>query len=232
MLHLQFACSNFHSACSICSSRALISIPRALFAVRVLYFPLRVLHLQFACSNFHSACSICSSHALISIGNSLAIPPLLPCSICSSHALISIPRALFAVRTLYFHFRALHLQFACSTFSFACSICSSHGLFSFSRALFAVRVFYLQLACFLQFACCIFSSSSIFYAACSICSSHALVSFYVRQLQLARFNVLAFPFTARALDRAICALLYLHVTLCCGLWHMNKALRLKWLQHG
>ena len=168
-----------------------------------------MLYLQFARSNFHSACSICSSHALI-----------------------SIPRALFAVRTLYFHFRALHLQFACSTFSFACSICSSHGLFSFSRALFAVRVFYLQLACFLQFACCIFSSSSIFYAACSICSSHALVSFYVRQLQLARFNVFAFSFTARALDRAICALLYLHVTLCCGLWHMNKALRLKWLQHG
>ena len=209
MLHLQFACSNFHSACSICSSHALISIPRALFAVRVLYFPLRVLHLQFVCSNFHSACSICSSHALI-----------------------SIPRALFAVRTLYFHFRALYLQFARSTFSFACSICSSNGLFSFLRALFAVRVFYLQLACFLQFACCIFSSSSIFYAACSICSLHALVSFYVRQLQLARFNVLAFSFTARALDRAICTLLYLHVTLCCGLWHMNKALRLKWLQHG
>ena len=56
--------------------------------------------------------------------------------------------------------------------------------------------------------------------------------FHVLQLQLVRFNILAFSYTALALDRTIRALLFLHVTLCCGLWHMNKALRLKWLQHG
>ena len=172
MLYLQFGCSSFHSACSICSSGAPVSIPRALFAVRTLYFHFRALYLQFACSTFSFARSICSSYALI-----------------------SIPRALFAVRTLYFLFCVLYFQFVCSIFSFTWSICSS-------RAPFAARMLWFP--------------------------------FHVLQLQLARFNILAFCFTAPALDRAIRALMFLHVILCCGLcmWHMNKALRLKWLQHG
>ena len=121
--HLQFASSNFHSACSICSSHALFSFSRALFAVRVLYFQFRALHLQFVRSNFDSTCSIYSSHALF-----------------------SLLRALFSVRVLYFQFRVvylqfawsicssnsifrvLHLQLACFGFLFTCSSCNSHVL--------------------------------------------------------------------------------------------------------
>ena len=168
--HLQFASSNFHSACSICSSHALFSFSRALFAVRVLYFQFRALHLQFVRSNFDSTCFICSSHALF-----------------------SLLRALFSVRVLYFQFRVVYLQFACS-------ICGLNSIF---------RVLHLQLAC------------SGFLFTCSSCNSHVLIfSHFVLQLP--------------ALDRAIRALLFLHVILCCGLcmWHMNKVLRLKWLQHG
>ena len=147
------ACSIYMFACSN-------SIPRALFAVRVLQFPFRVLYLQFGCSNFHSVCSIFS----------------FACTICSSQALISIPRALFAVCTLYFHFRALfavrvlyfqfhalHLQFVRCNFDSTCSICSSHALFSLLRALFSVSR-------------ALFAVRTLF-SACSICSSHALVSF-------------------------------------------------------
>ena len=86
--HLQFASSNFHSACSICNSHAPFSFSRALFAVRVLYFQFRALHLQFVRSNFDSTCSICSSHALFSL----------------LRALFSVSRGLFAVRVLYLQF--------------------------------------------------------------------------------------------------------------------------------
>ena len=112
-LYLQFACSICSFACSICSSHALISIPRALFAVRTLY-------LQFACSTFSFACSICSSHALFSFSRALFAVRVLcfqfcDVSICSSRTLFSI--------------RALHLQFACSNFHYSCSICSSSVLY-------------------------------------------------------------------------------------------------------
>ena len=163
-----------------------------------------MLYLQFGYSNFHSACSIFS----------------FACAICSSQALISIPRALFAVRVLQFPFRVLYLQFARSIFIFARSICSSLALLSVSRGLFAVRVLYLQFE--LYFPRAPFAARMLWF------------HFHVLQLQLARFNILAFCFTTPALDRAIRTLLFLHVILCCGLcmWHMNKALRLKWLQHG
>ena len=168
-------------------ARALFACSRALFAVqvlqlpfRVLYFHFRVHHLQFASSNFHSACSICSSHALFSFS-----------------------RALFAVHVLYFQFRALHLQFvrsnfdlihvlylqfAHSIFSFVCSIFSSCALFLVSRGLFAVRVLYLQFE--LYFPHAPFAARMLWFP------------FHMLQLQLARFNILAFCFTAPVLDRA------------------------------
>ena len=83
-------------------------------------------------------------------------------SICSSRALLSVSLAPFAVRTFYFLFRALYLQFVCSIFSLALCICSSRALFSVSLAPFAVRVLHLQFAC------------SNFHYACSICSSSVL----------------------------------------------------------
>ena len=114
----------------------------------------------------------------------------------------------------------LYLQFARSIFSFTCSIFSSCALFSVSHGLFAVRVLYLRFE--LYFLRAPFAARMLWFP------------FHVLQLQLARFNILAFCFTAPVLDRAIRALLFLHVILCCGLcmWNMNKALRLKWLQHG
>ena len=123
MHHLQFASSNFHSACSICSSHALFSLSRALFAVRVLYFQFRALHLQFVRSNFDSTCSSYSSHALFSLLCALFSVRVLyfqfrvvylqfACSICSSNSI----------------FRVLHLQLACSGFLFTCSSCNSHVL--------------------------------------------------------------------------------------------------------
>ena len=116
----------------------------------------------------------------------------------------------------------LHLQFARSIFFFARSICSSH-------VLFAVSLFYWQFACYICSSRALISTTRALFAVRALFSIPRApfaarmlwFPFHVLQLQLAHFNILAFFFTARALDRAIRALLFLHMTLCCGLWHMK-----------